>query len=102
MGHTLGPLVLLLGSTALLAQSVRFRLPIEWIRIVTHWGLAAAAWPAAIPPVRADRWDVLICLGATALCAIASAHTHRTRIAQLRPGWDHHLHQELRRGPAQR
>lgn len=101
MGHTLGPVVLLLGGAAVLTLSRRFRLPNDWMRLPAGWGLAAAAWPAAIPAVRTDRWDLLMCLGATALCATASAHTRRTRIAQLPPGWDRHLNEELRHGGAQ-
>lgn len=97
MRHTVQPVLFLAGAGVLLTLSRRFRLPADWLRLPASWGLAAAAWPAVMPAVRGDHWDLLMCLGATALCAGATAHTQRTRIAQLSPWWDRRLHHELRR-----
>ena len=95
MRHTVQPVLLIVGGVVLLTLSGRFRLPAEWMRLPVGCALVAAAWPALVPAVRGDVWDIVMWLDATALCVVAVAHTQRTRIAQLPPGWAKHLHREL-------
>lgn len=87
MTHTAWPLVFLTGAVLALVLSAQFRLPEKWLPLSASWGLAAALWPAVAPQTRADGWDMAACMGASVLCAIATGHASRTRLAQLPPGW---------------
>lgn len=87
MLHTFGPALLIIGAYVALSASSQFRLPTGLFPVPVGWGLTSAIWPALVPAVRADGWDVAACLGATALCAMATAHASRSRDSQLRAGW---------------
>lgn len=98
MLHILAPALLAMGAVMATWSSVRYRLPSRLFPLPVSWGLVAALWPAFVPAVRADEGDLAACLGATALCAVATAHASRTRSAQLPRNWWAEVQRELYRG----
>lgn len=87
MTHSVIPLMNLLVAAASVVLGRAYRLPPRWLPAVSGWGLSAALWPAAVPAVQQDRWDLSQCLAATILCAVAVGQASRTRMAQLDPAW---------------
>ena len=95
MLHTVGPALLVIGGYLALSASSYFRLPPALFPVPVGWGLTAAIWPTFVPAVRADGWDLAACVVTTGLCAMATAHASRTRVAQLGPGWWNEVQRHL-------